>query len=141
MEEALDSTVNTRVSSRVRSSLEDEARRRQVNPLSLARTLLDESLRRLRHPGIGFRDGPDGRRAAIEGRRLDVWQVMETVWASDGKIDESADYLKLRPDQVQSAVGYYAEFSDEIDEQIARNKHEADRERAAWVRQQAALTR
>src|ERR1700730_14195685 len=107
MEEVLDSSINTRVPRRVKQALEQVAKDRRINALTFARTLLDEGLRRERHPGIVFRDGPSGRRAAIEGRRLDVWQVMETVWAAEGNVEESADYLGLRPDQVRAAISYY----------------------------------
>src|SRR6202171_5578870 len=141
MEEPLDDGINTRVPHRVRETLESVAKDRGVNPLSFARTLIDEGLRRERHPGIVFRDGPAGRRAAIEGRRLDVSQVMETVWASDGNVDESADYLGLRPDQVRAAISYYAEFSDEIDHWVQRNREEADRLYGQWGREQASLRR
>src|SRR5258708_17737800 len=120
MEEVLDANINTRVPRRVKEALEQVAKDRQVNPLTFARTLLDEGLRRERHPGIVFREGPAGRRAASEGRRVDVWQVMETLWASDGDIDEAADYLGLRPDQVRAAVSYYTEFPTEIDDWIKR---------------------
>lgn len=106
-----------------------------------ARTLIDEGLRRERHPAIVFRDGPAGRRAAIEGRRVDVWQVMETAWASDSNVDESAGYLGLRPDQVRAAIAYYAEFPDEIDNWVQRNRDEADRLRAQWEREQASVRR
>ena len=139
MEETLDTTINTRVPRRVRQALEQVARERRVNPLTFARTLLDEGLPRERHPRIVFREGPAGRRAAIEGRRLDVWQVMETLWASDGNVEEAADYLRLRPDQVRAAVGYYTEFPDEIDAWVRANQEEADRLRSQWEREQASL--
>lgn len=141
MEEPLDDGINTRVPRRVREALESVARDRGVNPLSFARTLLDEGLRRERHPGIVFRDGPAGRRASIEGRRVDVWQVMETVWQSKGDIGAAAGYLGLRPEQVQAAVGYYTDFRDEVDEWIRRNSEEADRLEERWKREQAALRR
>jgi uncharacterized protein (DUF433 family) len=141
MEEALDTTINTRVPRRVKQALEQVAKDRRINPLTFARTLLDEGLRRESHPGIVFREGPAGRRAAIEGRRIDVWQVMETVWASDGNVDEAADYLHLRPDQVRAAVSYYAEFPDEIDAWIRTNHEEADRLRSRWEREQDSLRR
>jgi uncharacterized protein (DUF433 family) len=98
-------------------------------------------LRRERHPGIVFRDGASGRRAAVEGRRLDVWQVMETVWDSGGKIDEAAAFLGLRSDQVQAAVAYYADYPEEVDEWVRLNQQEAERMESAWERQQAALNR
>lgn len=138
MEEELDASINTRVSRRVKHALDEVARDRRINPLTFARTLLDEGLRRERHPGIAFRDGAAGRRAAIEGRRLDVWQIMETVWAADGDINEAAEYFGLRPDQVRAAIGYYAEFPDEVDEWVRRNQAEYDRGRAQWEREQAA---
>ena len=141
MEEVLDTTINTRVPRRVKQALEQVAKDRRINPLTFARTLLDEGLRRERHPGIVFREGPAGRRAAIEGRRLDVWQVMETLWASDGNVDEAADYLQVRPDQVRAAVSYYTEFPDEIDAWVRTNHEEADRLRSRWEREQASLHR
>lgn len=141
MEEPLDDGINTRVPHRVRQALEEVAKDRGVNPLSFARTLLDEGLRRERHPGIVFRDRPAGRRAAIEGRRLDVWQVMETVWASEGDIADAAKYLGLRPDQVQAALSYYSEFGEEVDGWIKRNRAEAERLQERWKKEQAALRR
>src|SRR5437899_6308587 len=141
MEEVLDTTINTRVPRRVKQALEQVAKDRRINPLTFARTLLDEGLRRERHPGIVFREGPAGRRAAIEGRRLDVWQVMETLWASDGQVDEAADYLRLRPDQVRAAVSYYTEFPEEINDWVRTNREEADRLRLQWEREQASLHR
>jgi uncharacterized protein (DUF433 family) len=141
MEEPLDDGINTRVPHRVRQALEEVAKDRGINPLSFARTLLDEGLRRERHPGIVFRDGPAGRRASIEGRRLDVWQVMETVWASEGNVGEAAKYLRVRPDQVQTAVGYYSEFGAEVDSWLRRNREEAERLQERWKKEQAALRR
>ena len=141
MEEVLDTSINTRVPRRVKQALDQVAKDRRVNPLSLARTLIDEGLRRERHPGIVFRDGPAGRRASIEGRRIDVWQIMDTVWASNGNIEEAADYLGLRPDQVHAAVTYYTEYPSEIDDWIQRNRDEAARLHSQWEREQASLHR
>jgi uncharacterized protein (DUF433 family) len=105
----------------------------------MARTLLDEGVRRERHPDIVFRSSPTGRQASIEGRRLYIWQVMETVWASAGDVDEAASYLDLTPEQVRSAVRYCAEYREEIDGQASANQREADRARLGWERQQEAL--
>jgi uncharacterized protein (DUF433 family) len=137
--EVLDDRLNTRISRRVRNGLSSLARQRHVDESELARTLLDEGIRRENHPGIVFRSTPTGRQATIEGRRIHVWQVMETVWASDGNIDEAASYLDLTPEQVRAAVGYCADYRDEIEAQIATNQQEADRARLEWERQQEAL--
>ncbi len=88
-------------------------------------------------PEMGQRAGAPRPRAVA----LDVWQVMETVWASDGNVDESAAYLGLRPDQVRAAISYYAEFPGEIDHWIQRNHDEADRLYLQWGREQASLRR
>lgn len=115
------------------------SKRRHVDESDVARALLDEGLRREKHPGIVFRTTPSGREAALEGRRLYVWQVMETVRSSAGNVEEAAEYLAVRPDQVRSALDYYAEYGPEIDQLIEENLHEATRARERWERQQQAL--
>jgi len=115
------------------------SKRRHVDESDLARALLDEGLRREKHPGIVFRSTPTGREAALEGRRLYVWQVMETVRSSDGNVDEAAEYLAVRPDQVRSAIDYYAEYVPEIDQLIEDNRQEGIQARERWERQQQAL--
>lgn len=139
MSEALNARLNTRISRRVRNDLNVLARQRHIDESELARTLLDEGLRRERHQGIVFRSTSTGRQASIEGRRLYVWQVMETVWASDGNADEAASYLGLVPEQVRAAVRYCAEYRDEIEGQISANHQAADAARLEWQRQQDAL--
>ena len=137
--EILDARLNTRIPRRMRDDIASLSRQRQMEESELARTLLDEGLRREKHPSIVFRPTPSGRQAAIEGRRLYVWQVMETLWASDGDVDEAARYLGIRPDQVQSAVDYYVEYRTEIEDQIRRNQEEAEHARSLWERRQQAL--
>ena len=139
MPEALDARVNTRVPRRVKEDLAALSRRRNLEESELARALLDEALRREKHPGIVFRPTPAGREAAIEGRRVYVWQVIDTLRASDGDIEQAASFLGLRPDQVRGAINYYAEYAPEIDRQITLNEEEADRARRFWERQQQAL--
>ncbi len=64
---------------------------------------------------------------------------METVRASGGDVDDAAEYLGIRPDQVRAAVSYYTDYPAEIDEWVQRNREEADRLRAQWEREQASL--
>jgi uncharacterized protein (DUF433 family) len=141
MTEALDSRVNTRVPRRVKDDLATVSRRQNLDESELARTLLDEALRREKHPGIVFRPTPVGREAAIEGRRLYVWQVIESLRGSDGDVAGTAAFLGLRPDQVRSALDYTAEYAAEVDRLIESNEAEADRARQAWELQQRALSR
>lgn len=139
MAEALDARVNARVPRRVKDDLVALSRRRRVEESELARALLDEALRQEKHPGLVFRATPAGREAAVEGRRVYVWQVIETLRASDGKIEPAARSLGLRPDQVRAAISYYAEYKREIDTLIALNKEEADRAHRLWEREKRAL--
>jgi len=88
-------------------------------------------------PQIYFRDGELGRRAALLGTRLDVWQVVETVRAHDNSVAETAAYLDLPTERLQAAVRYYAAHRDEVDEFAARAIEAADRaEELARVEQE-----
>lgn len=94
------------------------------------------------HPGVVFRDGPSGRRAALAGGP-DVWEVISTLrgtgLAGEQAIVATAEWGALTPAQVRTAVRYYADFREEIDERIAFNEHESERQRATWKRAQEAL--
>ncbi len=94
------------------------------------------------HPGIVFRDGPAGRRAALAGGP-DVWEVIETLkgtgLADEQAVAATAEWGALTHAQVRVAVRYYADFRDEVDARIVHNSEEADRQRAASVRAQEAL--
>ena len=95
----------------------------------LAERYLEEGLRMDEHPGIGFADGPIGRRAVVVGTGLDVWEVVGTVKQSRGSVAAAARYLDRPAAQVRAAVRYYAAFPDEVDDMIARQVAAADRER------------
>jgi uncharacterized protein (DUF433 family) len=141
MAEALNARINARIPQRVKDDLAAVSRRRNLEESELARSLLDEALRREKHPGIVFRSTPASREAAIEGRRLYVWQVIETLRSSDGDTAQAADFLGLRPEHVHAALDYYAEYGPEIDMLIALNQEDADRARHLWERKQQALGR
>jgi uncharacterized protein (DUF433 family) len=81
----------------------------------------EEAARLADDPGIVFRDGPAGRRAALAGHRLDVWQVIETVQHEGGDVEAAAEFSSVSPGLVGAAVSYYARHSDDVDEWIARN--------------------
>lgn len=131
-----------RMSPRTLERLDAGARRRGEAKARTAERLIDEGLRMEDHPGIVFRDGPAGRRAALAGGP-DVWEVLETLKGT-GLVDEqaiaaTADWGALTHAQVRAAVRYYADFRDEVDERIAYNAREAERQRVAWERAREAL--
>jgi hypothetical protein len=122
--------------------LERAARRRGETKTRTAERLLEEGLQIQEHPGIVFRDGPAGRRAAL-AFGPDVWEVVETLKgtgeAGEAAIAATAEWGSLTVPQVRVAVRYYADHRQEVDEQIQRNREEADRQKAAWDRAQDAL--
>ena len=107
---------------------------------ALADRLLGEAVRLERHPLIRFHEGAVGRRQPlVVGSRLYVHQVMATVRASDGDVDEAAAYLAIPVRFVRAAVDYYADFADEVDEDADVAARVERDERARWERQQRAL--
>jgi hypothetical protein len=114
---------------------------------SVANMFIDESLRAYEHPGIVFRPGPTGRRAALSGGP-DIWEVVTALNAIrheapdlDGETltGELATVTGLTRKQVTIALRYYAAYPDEIDERIASNKDVAEREEQLWTAQQNLL--
>jgi len=130
------------MSDRTLARLDRGARRRGEAKARTAERLIDEGLRMEDHPGIVFRDGPAGRRAALAGGP-DVWEVIGTVKGTgltgDEAVRATAEWGALTQAQVRAAVRYYADFHEEIDQRIALGRDEAERLRAAWEREQAAL--
>ena len=113
-----------------------------MNKSRLAERYIDEGMRMDDHPGIVFRDGPAGRRAALAAGP-DVWEIMSvlrnTSKRGEAAVVQAAEWLNLSPVQVRAAVRYYGEFPQEIDERIRRNQEDSAAAEAAWKRERAAL--
>jgi uncharacterized protein (DUF433 family) len=107
---------------------------------AMADRLLGEALRLERHPLIRFHTGAAGRRQPlVVGTRLYVHQVMSTIRASAGDVDEAAAYFGTTARHMRAALEYYAEFADEVDADATVAERVATDERARWERQQRAL--
>lgn len=122
--------------------LEARARLRNERKSRTAERLIDEGLRMEDHPGVVFRDGPTGRRAAL-AIGPDVWEVIDTIKNSGLRGDEAvaaaAEWGNLSPVQVRAAVAYYAEYPAEIDDRIQVNSELADKLRTNLRRAQDIL--
>jgi hypothetical protein len=70
------------------------------------------------HPGVVFRDGSRGRRAGLAGGP-DIWEIIHVV--REAGIEAAAEWGNLPADRVHTAVRYYTDYPDEIDERIARH--------------------
>jgi uncharacterized protein (DUF433 family) len=72
------------------------------------------------------------------GTRIYVWQVLDTLRASDS-VEDAASYLGLTEAQVRAAAWYYADFADELEADAAAEQEFAERERARAERAQQVL--
>jgi hypothetical protein len=114
---------------------------------SAANRLVDEALRMAEHPGIIFRAGPTGRRAALAGGP-DVWEVIRAIrsaHAAEPGLD-SADLLSLVSDNtgialrlLSTAVRYWATYPDEVDTEIAAADAAEEAAEQAWQRERQLL--
>jgi len=128
-----------RVRPETADALKERAQELGGTQTELVERYIEEGIRRDRHPLITFREGAAGRRPALVGTRLDVWQVIETVRQNDNSVEETAEYLERPPHWIRACVAYYADYQDEIDEWTARANAYAEREEARWRRQQQLL--
>ena len=113
-----------------------------ATPSGLAQRLVDEGLRMAEHPGVLFKDGPSGRRAAL-AFGPDVWEVVKFLREIDergpGAVGAAVEVLGLSEAQVRIAMHYYSAHPDEIDEEIAQADEESLAAEAAWLAEQRLL--
>src|SRR5258708_37281518 len=73
----------------------------------LAQRLIDEGLRMADHPGVIFKDGPSGRRAAL-AYGPDVWEVIKFLREVDERgpaaIDAAAEGFAVDPSRISTLV-------------------------------------
>jgi uncharacterized protein (DUF433 family) len=74
-----------------------------------------------RAPGVVFVDGPAGRRAAVAGSGLDVWEIVATWRAAAEDFDQlRQSYPWLTEPQLRAALAYYELYPQEIDARLQR---------------------
>jgi hypothetical protein len=108
----------------------------------LAQRLIDEGLRMADHPGVIFKDGPSGRRAAL-AYGPDLWEVIKFLREVDergpGAIDAAAEVFAVDTSRISTAISYYGDFSEEIDAEITQADETSARAEAAWLVQQQLI--
>jgi hypothetical protein len=108
----------------------------------LAQRLIDEGLRMADHPGVIFKDGPSGRRAALS-YGPDVWEVIKFLREVDergpGAIDAAAEVFAVDTSRISTAISYCGDFADEIDAEITEADGASARAEAAWLVQQQLI--
>ncbi len=135
--------LTLRMDSDALARLEEASDRTGQTRSELARTLIEEGLRMAKHPGIVFRDGATGRRAAL-ANGPQVWTLITTYRGTEGsdneRVDQTAEWHSITPWQVRAGLSYYAEFAAEVDDRIRRNSLELERGYADWMRQQGLIS-
>jgi len=90
---------------------------------AIAKDLLAEAVKMRRCPGIVFVNGVRGKKAKIAGTGLDVWEIIATYKSVNNKFTRLRKaYHWLSGQQLQSAIGYYTAYRDEIDRLIEQNE-------------------
>lgn len=113
-----------------------------VSQTELVASLLDEGLKSRAFPGIVYRDGPTGRRAAL-AVGPDVWEVIGTVknalGSGERKVANASTMLSLDKRWVRLAIEFYSAFPDEVDARIAANEEAGEQLRARAARREHLL--
>lgn len=77
------------------------------------------------YPHIVKMDGVCGGAAVIEGTRIAVWHIVGYYYKAGLSIEEIlAEWHYLKPAQLFSALAYYHDNKEEIDELRAQNSYE-----------------
>lgn len=102
---------------------------------ALAQRLIDEGLRMADHPGVIFKDGPSGRRAAL-AYGPDIWEIIKFLREVDERgsaaLDAAAEVFAVDASRIATAVSYYGDYRDEIDTEISDADEASARAEEAW---------
>lgn len=114
---------------------------------SAANRLVDEAMRMAEHPGVIFRSGPTGRRAALAGGP-DVWEVIRAVKSahmaepgldSDDLVNLVSDNTGIALRLLTTAVHYWAAYPGEVDAEITAAEAAEEAAEQAWLRERQLL--
>ncbi len=133
------STTSVRLDDDVRQQLAGIAATEGTTVTELIERFLREGLATAAHPGVVFKGGPSGRRAALAGGP-DVWEIVAALRHTPGseakRIARLAEQFGLHQRQIVIALNYAADHRDEIEARIEANERAlADAERIAAERQ------
>ena len=122
--------------------IDSEASERRMTMTGLVQSLLDEGLKTSRYPGIIYRDGPTGRRAALAGGP-DVWEIVRTVRQAPGRGEARLARVARESDLpvrlAHLAIDFAAAYPDEIEARIQLDDEAAARMRERVRRRERLL--
>jgi len=110
--------------------LDEEASSQGTSATVLLASILDEGLKMRRFPRIVYRDGPTGRRAAVEGGP-DVWEIIRDLKPLPGDLETRIRLLvegvEIPERWIRAAVDFYTAYPEEVDDRIALNEAVAEK--------------
>ena len=87
------------------------------------------------HPGVIFKDGPSGRRAAL-AYGPDIWEIIkflrEVNERGPAALDAAAEVFAVNASRIATAVSYYGDYRDEIDTEISDADEASAHAEEAW---------
>jgi uncharacterized protein (DUF433 family) len=87
----------------------------------------EQNIEPINHPYIVKQAGVCGGAAIIEGTRIAVWHIVGYYYKVGMSVEEIiAEWDRLTPAQVFSALAYYHDHRPEIDQLRAQNAYSAD---------------
>jgi hypothetical protein len=126
----------------VKERLERRGAVEGITERALLERLVSEGLDALHHPGIVYRDGPTGRRAAL-AVGPDVWEVASalrhTAGTAEQRVAVLAEQFGLHPRHIRTAIEFAATHRDDIDAQVAANDAAAEQASQAAERRAELL--
>lgn len=133
------STTSVRLENGLREQLAAAAAAERTTITELIERFIREGLAGAAHPGIVFKGGPSGRRAALAGGP-DVWEIAAALRHVTGReatrVVALAEQFGLHERQVVMALNYAAAHRDEVEERIRANDRAlAEAERIAIERE------
>ena len=140
MSEAERGQLSMRPSKRTLERLRERARLLGQKHTTLAERYLEEGVMMDEHPNIHFVDGALGRRPAVVGSGLDVWEIVEVAKDNGGAVADTAGYLELDPRLVEAALRFYGANREEIEAWIERVHALNEREESTWRAAQEAIS-
>ncbi len=118
------STTSVRLDDELRDRLAAAAAAEGTTVTELIERFVGEGRASAAHPGIVFKPGPSGRRAALAGGP-DVWEIAaafrDVTGRESKRLAAVAEQLGLHERQVVIAFNYAAAHRDEIEERIRAN--------------------
>ncbi len=133
-------TTSFRLDDDLREHLLALAEHEGLSLTSLVERMLREGLAVAEHPGIVFKGGPSGRRAALAGGP-DVWEIVAALRHTSGgeaeRVGTVAAEFGIHERQAVIALNYAAAHREEIEARISANDfalQEAERVAASRLR-------